>query len=72
MSTAAIAPERYWPLPPMLKRPQRNANATARPVSASAVQSSSVCCRFAAAAEVMSSVFQGNQTRAEVNGTLMS
>ena len=64
ISTAAIAPERYCPLPPMLKRPQRNANATARPVSTSAVHSSSVCWRFAAAVDVMSSVFHGNQTRA--------
>ena len=69
ISTAAIEPERYWPLPPMLKRPQRNANATARPVSTSAVQSSSVCSRFDAACDVMSSVFHGNQTRASVNGT---
>jgi hypothetical protein len=56
----------------MLKSPQRKANATARPVSTSAVQRSSVCSRFDAACDVMSSVFQGNQTRALVKGTLMS
>ena len=32
MITAAIAPARYWPWPPMLKSPQRNANPTAIPV----------------------------------------
>jgi hypothetical protein len=31
ISTAAIEPERYCPLPPMLKRPQRNANARRGP-----------------------------------------
>jgi hypothetical protein len=41
-------------------------------VSTSAVQSSSVCSRFAAACDVMSSVFHGNQTCAEVNGTVIS
>ena len=30
--TAMIAPTRYWPWPPMLNIPQRNANATASPV----------------------------------------
>ena len=29
---ATNRPIRYWPLPPMLNRPQRKANATARPV----------------------------------------
>ena len=29
---ATIAPTKYWPWPPMLKSPQRNANATASPV----------------------------------------
>ena len=53
---------RYWPLPPMLKSPQRKANATARPTSTSTVQSSSVCWRFEAASEAKSSVFHGNQT----------
>ena len=39
----------YWPWPPMLKRPQRNANATARPVRMSVVVRISVCWRFSAA-----------------------
>src|SRR5688500_11055606 len=39
----------YWPLPPMLKSPQRNAQATATPVSIRGVTISSVCCRFRAA-----------------------
>jgi len=34
---------RYWPWPPMLKRPQRNAKATASPVRISGVVVSSVC-----------------------------
>ena len=42
-------PTRYWPWPPMLNRPQRNANATARPVRISGVVRISVCCRFSAA-----------------------
>ena len=66
--TATIEPARYWPWPPMLKRPQRNANATARPDEHERVQRSSVCWRFAAADDAMSSVFQGNQTWALVNG----
>ena len=32
-----ITPIRYWPWPPMLNRPQRNANATASPVKISVV-----------------------------------
>ncbi len=47
--TPAIAPTMYWPWPPMLKRPQRKANATARPVRMSAVVSTSVLCRSNAA-----------------------
>ena len=35
--TAKIEPMMYWPWPPMLNRPQRNANATARPVRISGV-----------------------------------
>ena len=42
-------PTRYWPWPPMLNRPQRNANATARPVRISGVVRISVCWRFSAA-----------------------
>ena len=41
--TAANEPTMYWPWPPMLNRPQRKANATARPVRISGVVSSSVC-----------------------------
>ena len=41
---------RYWPWPPMLNSPQRNANATARPVRISGTVRMSVCCRFSAAA----------------------
>jgi hypothetical protein len=41
---------RYWPLPPMLNRPQRNANATASPTRISVVVRMSVCWRFSAAA----------------------
>ena len=37
IQTASTAPTMYWPWPPMLKRPQRNANATARPVRISVV-----------------------------------
>jgi hypothetical protein len=37
-------------------------------VRTSAVQRISVCWRFAAAVDVMSSVFQGNQTRPSENG----
>jgi len=44
--TATIAPVMYWPCPPMLKRPQRNANDTASPVRISVVVSSSVCDRL--------------------------
>jgi hypothetical protein len=39
----------YWPWPPMLNSPQRNAKATARPVSTSGTVTSSVCCRLYAA-----------------------
>ena len=33
-----IEPTRYWPCPPMLNIPQRNANATASPVKTSGTQ----------------------------------
>ena len=49
IQTATMAPTMYWPWPPMLKRPQRKANATARPVRISVVVSISVCWRLAAA-----------------------
>ena len=46
-------PTQYWPWPPMLKSPQRNANATARAVRISGVMRMSVCWRsFAAASRV--------------------
>ena len=66
--TAAMEPARYWPWPPMLKSPHRNANATASPVSTSATHRISVCWRFDAAIDWMSSVFQGNHTCVSVNG----
>ena len=47
--TDTIAPMMYWPWPPMLKRPQRNAKATASPVRTSVAVISSVCCRLKAA-----------------------
>jgi hypothetical protein len=48
--TAAYVPIRYWPWPPMLNSPQRNANATASPVRISGAVTISVCWRFSAAA----------------------
>ena len=57
--TAAIDPTMYWPWPPMLKRPARNANATARPVRISGVVMISVCCRLSAASSRSSPVVQG-------------
>ena len=47
--TARIAPDRYWPWPPMLKRPQRKANATARPVRMSGVACTMVAIRLISA-----------------------
>ena len=47
--TAMSAPTKYWPWPPMLNIPQRNANATARPVRISGVVMISVCWRLSAA-----------------------
>ena len=43
---ATYRPTKYWPWPPMLNMPQRNANATARPVRMSVVVCSSVCERL--------------------------
>ncbi len=57
--TAANEPTRYWPWPPMLNRPQRNANATARPVRISGVVMISVCCRFSAATIRSSALIHG-------------
>src|SRR5438270_12635261 len=56
--TAKIVPAKYWPWPPMLNMPQRNANATASAVRMIGVVSSSVCCRFCAATDAVS---HGNQ-----------
>src|SRR5919108_1836646 len=75
--TPAIAPTVYWPFPPMLNRPHRNANATASPVNTSGVNTSSVWIRLSAAslvgcgAPVVFSVLvsHGNQTCQSVNGT---
>ena len=66
--TAMIAPARYWPWPPMLNMPQRNANATARPVSTSGTQMISVCWRLSAERDSKSFVFQGNGMYASVKG----
>ena len=50
----------YWPWPPMLNRPQRNANATARPVRISGVVWISVCWRLSAAIVRSSALIHGN------------
>ena len=50
----------YWPWPPMLNRPQRNAKATARPARISGAVRSSVCCRLSAAIVRSSPVVHGN------------
>ena len=47
--TADDRAHRYWPWPPMLNSPQRNANATASPVRISGVVAISVCWRLIAA-----------------------
>ena len=70
--TAQMLPTMYWPWPPMLKRPQRNANATARPVRTSVVVTISVCWRLTAANDSKSLTFQGNQTFASLNGSPIS
>ena len=62
--TAVIAPIVYWPWPPMLNMPQRNANATASPVRISGVVTSSVCWRLNSALIRSSPETQGkNQFR---------
>src|SRR3954468_16989784 len=63
---AKYEPTRYWPWPPMLNRPQRNANATASPVRMIGVVRSSVCCRFCAAIDDVS---HGNHMCDVPNGT---
>ena len=57
--TAMKAPTRYWPWPPMLNSPQRNANATARPVRISGVVRISVCWRLSAATVRSSALIHG-------------
>ena len=48
-SSAHTDPTQNWPVPPMLKRPQRNANATAKPVRTSGVNCTSVEIRLVSA-----------------------
>ena len=55
----------YWPWPPMLNMPQRNAKATASAVRMIGVVKSSVCCRFVAATELVS---HGNHMWLVANG----
>ncbi len=57
---ATVGPTMYWPWPPMLNRPQRKANATARPQRISGVVSISVCCRFIAAIVRSSALVHGS------------
>ncbi len=59
IQTAMIEPTRYWPSPPMLNMPQRNANATASPQRMSGVVSSSVCWRLSAAVVRVAPVTHG-------------
>ena len=58
--TAAIPPTVYWPWPPMLNSPARNANATASPTRISGVVASSVCWRLNAAVDRALPVTHGN------------
>jgi hypothetical protein len=67
--TPTMLPTMYCPWPPMLKSPQRKANATASPVRTSVVVRISVCCRFCAGTDAVS---HGNHTRAFVKGTPIS
>src|SRR5882757_3623206 len=64
--TAKIVPAKYWPWPPMLNMPQRNANATASPVRMIGEVSSSVCWRFCAEIDAVS---HGNHMCEVENGT---
>ena len=65
-----MMPIRYWPWPPMLNSPQRNANATARPVRISVVVRISVCWRLYA--ELLTiDVFHQKNTWWFVNGMSM-
>ena len=58
--TAMIAPTVYWPWPPMLNRPARNANATARPTRTNGVAWRSVCWRLPAAVARSDPLTHGN------------
>ena len=58
--TRRSRPTMYWPWPPMLNRPQRNANATASPVRMSVVVRISVCCRLNAASCARAPLTHGN------------
>ena len=66
--TASVVPTMYWPWPPMLNMPQRNAKATASAVRMIGVVRSSVCCRFCAATEAVS---HGNQIVVSLNGKVI-
>ena len=52
-TSAHTDPTQNWPVPPMLKSPQRNANATAKPVSTSGVKSTSVATRLFSASSAL-------------------
>ncbi len=67
--TATIAPVMYWPCPPMLNRPQRNAKATASPVRISVVVRISVCERLYGAS-AFEFVSHQKKTRCDVNGKI--
>src|SRR5262245_14981630 len=75
--TAASEPAMYWPCPPMLKSPQRNANATARPVKINVVVRRRVCWSAYADREdgvdgdSSPFVLNGNHTWESVKGTPM-
>src|SRR5947209_14563505 len=60
IQTAMIHPTVYWPWPPMLNMPARNANATARPTRSNDVALSSVCWRLPAAVARSPPLTQGN------------
>ena len=60
IQTAKNEPTRYCPWPPMLNMPQRNANATARPVRINGVVMRSVCWKFNAAVVLSAPETQGN------------
>jgi hypothetical protein len=59
--TAKIAPTKYWPCPPMLNIPQRNAKATASPVRMSGVVYRRVSCRLKLAVTRSSAEIHGSR-----------